>query len=408
MLKRITTKDLRLGMYIQSLEGSWLSHPFWKAGFVLRDAQQLDQLQRSGVAYCCVDEAKSIVLPADGLGPAVAPPTPVAAPPEPPPPAQPSGAKRVSMAGELAQATRVVERSRAAVTSMFSEVRMGQAIQAEQCQPLVQEIADSVQRNPSALISLARLKGRDDYTYMHSVAVCALMVALARQLGLSEEDTRAAGMAGLLHDVGKMAIPLAILNKPGKLTDDEFALMRSHPQRGHDWLLEGKGVPAGALDVCLNHHEKLDGSGYPNGLAAEAISLLARMGAVCDVYDAVTSLRPYKNPWDPAEAISRMARWQGTHFDPAVFRAFVMCVGIYPVGTLVRLQSTRLAVVVGHNPDAPTAPQVKVMYSTKSQMPLPQQLLDLAAPGCTDKIVGREQASDWGFTHLDDFWRDLA
>src|SRR5690606_37008692 len=149
----------------------------------------------------------------------------------------------------------------------------------------------------------------DEYTYMHSVAVCALMAALARTLGLNEAEQREAATAGLLHDVGKMAIPIEILNKPGRLTDDEFRLIMTHPDAGYVMLMRGGLVPNVALDVCLHHHEKFDGSGYPHGLQGDGISLQARMGALCDVYDAVTSDRPYKKGWNPAEAIHRMAQW---------------------------------------------------------------------------------------------------
>ncbi|MEZ4758150.1 MAG: HD domain-containing phosphohydrolase [Flavobacteriales bacterium] len=133
---------------------------------------------------------------------------------------------------------------------------------------------------PRRSSSLARLKTADDYTYMHSVAVCALMVALARQLGLSDAHTRTAGMAGLLHDLGKAAIPMAVLNKPGKLTDAEFTVVRSHPVEGYHMLKEGGGVEAAVLDACLHHHEKIDGTGYPDKLKGDKISLIARMAAI--------------------------------------------------------------------------------------------------------------------------------
>ena len=179
---------------------------------------------------------------------------------------------------------------------------MGKALDAANALPLVEEITDSVSRNPGALINLARLKTIDDYTFMHSVAVCALMVALAREMQLSDEDVRQAGLAGLLHDVGKMMIPLSILNKPGKLTDEEFDIIKSHPVAGYEMLLEGVGVGEIALDVCLHHHEKVDGSGYPHKLDADKITLFAKMGAVCDVYDAITSNRPYKAASRPVES----------------------------------------------------------------------------------------------------------
>jgi HD-GYP domain-containing protein (c-di-GMP phosphodiesterase class II) len=286
---------------------------------------------------------------------------------------------------------------------MFNESRLGHADDAEHCRPLVAEISESVYRNPGALVSLARLKSADEYSYMHSVAVCALMVALGRNLGLSEAQCREAGLAGLLHDMGKAVIPLEILNKPGKLSDEEFALMRTHPERGHALLQEGRGVSEAVLDVCLHHHEKMDGSGYPHRLSGEAFTLVARMGSVCDVYDAVTSNRPYKAGWDPAESIARMASWQG-HFDGAVFSAFVRSLGIYPTGSLVRLGSGRLAVVVEQNPQALTSPVVRVFFSTSSQLPIPPERLDLARS--TDRIVARESRSDWEAARLEGLWRD--
>jgi putative nucleotidyltransferase with HDIG domain len=306
------------------------------------------------------------------------------------------------MSEELARAAKILQKSKTVVTSLFGEARLGRAIDAEQCVPLVDEISSSVAGNPSALISLARLKTQDDYTYMHSVAVCALMVSLARQLEFDESQTREAGLAGLLHDVGKAAMPLDVLNKPDALTDEEFAVMRGHPSRGYEMLKEGAAVPASALDVALHHHEKMDGTGYPYRLAGEQISLLARMGAVCDVYDAITSNRPYKAAWDPASALARMAQWKG-HFDPTVFQAFVKCVGIYPVGTLVRLSSGKLAVVLEQNATALTAPTVKAFYSIKSQMPIPIQVLDLTRT--QEKIIGREDAAEWGVQMLTELWQ---
>jgi putative nucleotidyltransferase with HDIG domain len=406
MLKKIPVPQLRLGMHLHALEGSWLDHPFWKTKFVLRDQGELDKLMASGLQFCWIDSSKGLdVARAAPDAPDALAPSPPPAPPEVPPPAAPAVLTQASeMSHEVKRAAALVAKSKQAVVALFNEARLGNAVDADQCLPLVDEIAGSVWRNPGAMVSLARLKTHDDYTYMHSVAVCALMISLARQLGMDEAATREAGLAGLLHDMGKAVMPVDVLNKPGKLTDAEFKIMKSHPVRGYEMLREGGTASEGALDVCLHHHEKIDGSGYPHGLRGEQISMLAKMGAVCDVYDAITSNRPYKNGWDPAESVRKMAEWRGGHFDDIVFQAFVRSLGIYPVGSLVRMQSGRLAVVCEQNPESLVAPKVKVFFSTRSQLHIPPELLDLSSPSCTDRIAARESNAQWKFTHLDELW----
>ena len=179
--------------------------------------------------------------------------------------------------------------------------------------------------------------------------------------------------------------------------------MRRHPEEGVA-LLRQWGAAAEVIDVCLHHHEKFDGSGYPRGLAGTQISLLSRIAAVCDVYDAVSSTRPYKPAWSPAEAIRRMAEWKG-HFDPQVFQAFVKTLGIYPIGSLVRLSNEQLAVVVEQHPDSLLTPRVRVFFSARSRTPLPQRLLDLARPPADERIVRREDPEEWGFRNLERLWQ---
>lgn len=402
MLKRIAVADLRVGMYIQSFCGAWTDHPFWTSKFLLDSDKDLQRIRASGVTELWIDASKGLDIE-QGQGSVSQEEAAAEAEARLLAIAQPGAPQACSLEEELNRAAKLCARSKQAVMAMFGDVRMGQALHFEAAESLVEDITQSVMRHPNALISLARLKHADEYTYMHSVAVCALMIALARQMGLADAQVKDAGLAGLLHDVGKMAIPGAVLNKPGKLTDAEFSRVRQHPEAGGKILLASKQVNALVLDVCLHHHEKVDGTGYPHRLAGEQISLFARMGAVCDVYDAVTSNRPYKKGWDPAESIRRMAEWKG-HFDAVIFQAFVKTVGIYPTGSLVRLESGRLGMVLDQNGASLLTPRVKVFFSSRSKTPIPQEVIDLARSAGRDKIVGRESAADWGFRNLDELW----
>lgn len=412
MHKRIAVSQLRLGMYIHEFCGSWMEHPFWRTAFLLDDPDDLRRIIDCGITEVWIDTARGLDVAAGEEGSAATEQSAAAEVNRALLAAASAGSqpvKRLSLAEEAARAARICAAARTAVSEMFHEARLGKAIDSARSIALVEEISGSVQRNPGAIISLARLKNRDEYTYMHSVAVCALMIGLARELGLDEQQTRDAGQAGLLHDVGKMMIPDSILNKPGKLTDDEFARMREHPAEGHR-LLSKASTPICdvAMDVCLHHHEKTDGSGYPHRLVDAQISLFAKMGAICDVYDAITSNRPYKAGWNPAESLRKMAEWCKGHFDPKLFHAFVKCVGIYPVGSLVRLQSGRLAVVIEQHEEALLTPRVRAFFSTRSNARIPPEIIDLARPGCADKVIGAEDPEKWRFPDLEALWMNAA
>ena len=389
-------------MHLHELCGSWMDHPFWRSKFTLTDPEDIRRILESGIVEVWIDTDKGLDVPEAAKAETEESATDLLMKAEVAQHLKATGP--ASMSEELQRAAMICAKAKKAVVSMFQEVRMGNAISAGAAGELVEEISSSVLRNPGALISLARLKTADDYTYMHSVAVCALMVSLARQLGLDENEVREAGMAGLLHDLGKALMPMAVLNKPGKLTDDEFRIIKGHPVEGHRLLVEGKTYSDIVLDVCLHHHEKVDGSGYPDRLGGDSISLFAKMGAVCDVYDAITSNRPYKAGWGPAESLRKMTEWSKGHFDERVFQAFIKSIGIYPVGSLVMLSSSRLAVVVEQSEKSLLAPRVKVFFSTKSQTYIVPELIDLSRPSATEKITSHEDAAKWGIKNLDELW----
>lgn len=396
MLKKIAIAQVRIGMFVESVEGPWLKHSLWKSRFLIENSETLARVRDCGASECWIDVSR-------GADAVVAQSASARAPGVSRVAEQRKPMRRRSMADELQNAAHVINRSKATMTALFEEARMGRAIEAAACAPLVNDIVESIDRNATALISLSRLKSADEYTYMHSVSVCALMVALGRQLGLDDAACRDAGLAGLLHDLGKAKMPPEIINKPGKLSDDEFSVIKSHPVRGHEMLLESGVDNERVLDVCRHHHERVDGQGYPDKLTADELSLIARMSAVCDVYDAVTSNRPYKAGWDPADAIAQMASWKG-HFDQKVLQTFIKAIGIYPTGSLVRMSSGKLAVVVEQNPRKLTAPKVKVFFSTNSGLPLTPKLIDLSESHVREKIVAREPPENWSFGYLNDLW----
>ncbi|MFN3964845.1 HD-GYP domain-containing protein [Silanimonas lenta] len=422
MIKAVPIDRVRPGMWFHRLGGSGYHHAFVKNGFLL-EARDIELLAQGGIEELLIDTTKGLDVeeaPAVAPGPVSPPPDELAPPPEPapaavapppaetvPPPAAPPAAPlepRTSMDLEMQRARQIREEARAQVVALFNDARLGRAIQPEAVMPLVEQVNDSVARHPDALLSVLRLKTHDEYTYLHSVAVCALMVALGRRLGLPEAQVRDAGAAGMLHDIGKAAMPLSVLNKPGALTDEEFRIMKSHPERGFEMLKQAGTASEAVLDVALHHHEKFDGTGYPHRLQGEDIALMARMGAVCDVYDAITSNRPYKRAWGPAESLQRMISWKG-HFDERVLKAFIRSVGIYPVGALVRLESDRLAVVLEQGEGSLLTPRVRVFFNARKREPVFIKDLDLSAPDCGDRIVGLESAEKWNFPNLDRLWQ---
>jgi putative nucleotidyltransferase with HDIG domain len=404
-LKRVAIADLKVGMFVEEICGAWVDHPFWRTRFMVRTPDELERLRASGIKGFWINPKKGLDAP-DHAAEAARRAQVEAEVKEKleayarsargtPTPAE-------ALAAELRQAARMLHDSREKVCGMFDAARLGRLTNLEAARGITSQITASVERHPFALLNLARLKRADDYTYMHSVAVAALMTGLARQLGMDSLGVDEAAMAGLLHDVGKARVPLAILNKEGALDEGEWSQMRDHPAVGAAMLETAEGISPAVLDAVRYHHEKYDGSGYLEGLAGEAIPLLARMACTCDVYDAITSDRPYKPGWHPTVAVRKMAEWTG-HFDERIFQAFVKTVGIYPLGSLVRLRSQRLAVVVGHDPAHLLQPTVRVFFSLRSQVYIEPETIDLMRdPG--ERIVSCENPQAHGVHDLEDLW----
>lgn len=394
MLRRIERDQVRLGMFIHAFEGAWTRHPFWLPRFRLTEPADLASILDSDVPGVVIDEARGVPL-------SPGPTTPAASPgngsgPPPPPPRRSSLAVEAarSFAEEREQAARLVSHSTREMKRLFASAHAGAGLELEAFTPLVTEVLASVSRNPFALVAITRLKKRDEYTYVHSLAVSALMTSFARTLGMGEAEVFELGLAGLLHDIGKMIVPERILRKPDSLTDEEFALVRTHPEQGYLLLSQNPATQPVILDVCRHHHERVDGSGYPLRLKGSEISRAARIAAICDVYDALTSDRAYKRAWTPQDAVARMAEWTG-HFDRGLLVAFMKAVGVFPPGMLVRLRSNRLGVVLPNGRRA-SRPSVRAFYCCREKTALPIADVVVGDDLAHDAIVGEEYALDWG------------
>ena len=393
MIKLIPVTRLQAGMYVHDLNCGWLQHGFVRNRFLVASADDVRKVREIGVTEIYVDTGRG--LDPDALP---APDAPESAPEPGPQHTAPAPAEAPAV-HTPAKAASSFERARALhreanqiVRDMLGDIRLGKQIEMEKVEPLVGRIVDSIFTQQDALLPLARLKQHDNYTFQHSVSVCALMTAFARTLGVSRETIHEIAVGALLHDVGKARVPDEILNKPGKLTDAEFERMKSHVVQSKLILMATPGISPIPLEVAAQHHERFDGSGYPNRLAGDAISLYGRMAAIVDVYDAITSERVYHKGMPPTEALRKLLEWSSNHFEPRLVQAFIRSVGIYPTGALVRLESKRLAVVQAQHADKPTLPRVKVIFHTAGHYLQPE---DLDLRRSQDRIVGHEDFAAW-------------
>ncbi len=396
MIKKINIEDIRMGMYVHDLNCSWMEHGFLRNQFLLKTEAGVEQIRRAGIREFYIDTDKGLDQPSapseaevisdleDGLVDAAR-----------------KGAGRtgpVPLAEERIQAKRIHNEAIRVVSGLMEDARLGQQIDLERARPVIGEMVGSIFRNQNALMGLARIRHMDRYTFEHSVNVSVLMVSFARSLELEQKLIQEIGMGALLHDIGKIKVPQEILNKPGRLTEDEFAVMRSHVVHSRDTLAVVPGLPAAALAVAAEHHERVDGSGYPDGKAGDAITLYGRMSAIVDVYDAITSDRVYHKGMEPHEALRKLLEWSSHHFEPQLVRQFIRCVGIYPVGALVLLQSGRLGVVVETGRKELPQPVVRVVMDAKQRRYLTVEDVDLARPrkGKNDSILNAESPQRWG------------
>lgn len=391
MLKRIDVNLLKPGMYIHDLNCAWLDHPFLTNSFAVRNVDTVARILGLGIHEVYIDTERGDDVPSGKLLADInadiesrlqeivrqTPDRPIV----------------VDVMDEKVRALRLHEEASHSMRNMMEGSRFGVHIDVEGIVPTVEGIIDSIFRNQDALLPLSQLKKPDEYTFHHSVSVCALLVAYGRSMKLPKEALRDLALGGILHDIGNSNISDSLINKPGKLSDDEFVAMKAHVSEGIKLVSGIKGLSPIVLQVITEHHERLDGSGYPAGKAGKEISLYGQMAAIVDVYDAISSNRPYHRGMSPTQALKKLLEWSDHHFDPQLVHSFIRAIGIYPSGTLVKLESNRMGIVLEQNTGKLLEPVVKVFYHAGRQHYIPPEEIDLSKG--TDRVDSVERFEKW-------------
>ncbi len=391
--------DLEVGMYVSALDRPWLETPFLVQGFFISSRDDVDELARY-CRYVYVDPGRR--RPGDPIRSIAATPLrSVAAPAarrEAPPSGVPKFVPRSSSIGaalfphrklrryqdqhdlqqELARARQACADLESTMRGIEQAYARSQTLQLDGINETVRPLIDSMLRNPEACIWLAGMPSEQSYTHRHAVCCAIWAVALGRQLGLPALDLHKLAVGALLFDIGKLRLPVGLLEKRERLTRGEFELVRSHVLFGIEMMQEAGISTRSTLEMVESHHERHGGHGYPRGLQGEEIPVFARIAAIVDCYDAITSARPYVKALSPSAAVQKMYAWRDIDFQAELVEEFIQAVGLYPAGTLVELSSGEVAVVFAGYRTRRLRPQVLlVLDAAKRRLPEPR-LLDLS------------------------------
>lgn len=374
---QLPVSGLKIGMYVRELDRPWLETPFILQGFPIRSVADIEEIAKH-CEWVVVEVGEEVWQPGQER---TLPDTPM--------PRTPAYTPSTTRKAELGTAQRTHQNARLLTRSFMDDVRLGRGIDIKEVKATVSECVRSILRNPDAMQWMAKLRSKDEYTSEHSLNVGLLAIAFGRHLGASEEDLNKLGLAGMLHDVGKMQTPRDILLKDSSLTDEEFQLMKMHTQHGRDILLAHRNIYHGTIDVAYGHHENLDGSGYPRGIKSGGITDFTRIVALCDVYDAITSDRSYKRGASSLNALKIIQDQTGKKFDSRLAQEFVDCIGLYPPGSVVELHTGEMGIVISTNHRHRHLPKVMIVRNADKQ-PCPERVRNLekvAAAGATEQLI---------------------
>ncbi len=391
MIKKINTSQLKPGMFIHDMNCGWFDHPFLNSRIKVNTDKAIEKIIDHGVREVYIDTDKGMDVsdaPSKeevsreidaGINKIVEP--------------QISRPKRVPLREEINKAKEVKKEAKKTVETLMNDVRLGKQIEVEKVDRVVEQMIESIFRNNDALTSLGRIKSVDEYTFMHSVSVGVLMISFGKHLGFDYELIKQIGVGGLLHDVGKVNVPVDILTSINKLTEEEFIEARKHVKEGRTILENTPSMHTNSIMVAAHHHERVDGTGYPDRLSGDSINIYGQMAAIADVYDAMTSQRCYQQQFQPTETLKKLYEWGGA-YNPELVQKFIRCVGIYPVGSLVRLESGLLGVVLEHGESSLIHPVVRIIYDTKREKLIMPRVIDLSLQD-SDKVACHEDPEAW-------------
>lgn len=400
-LRKVAVDQLRPGMYIHDLQTRWFDHPFWRTRFLIENDRTIERLREGAITEVIIDTQCGLDL--DDI--------------TPPPPGADDRQRFAAQDQRFREAAEQrVARARNSVSieeerwrvqflkrdalltvhDLMEDIRLGHSMDIRRAEPVIDKMIASVLRHPDALIPLLHVKDYENYSYQHALSVAATAIAFGATLGLDEETLRQTAMGALLQDIGKARIPEDILQKPDRLTAFEMRWIRRHVDESQAILEDSPGITDLMLEIVTNHHERIDGTGYPHAVAGDSIPLHAQMTSIVDVYDALTSDRPFQQRTEPTYALRQLYGMADSHFHEDLLQAFVRTVGIYPVGSLVRLENGCLAVVLEENRDNLLKPRVQVMYDSRERRYLRPYVLDLGRRLDPPAIVGVESFAYWG------------
>jgi len=370
MRKTIPVAELQFGMYVAELDRPWTDTPFRFQGFVLETAEQLETLKKfCKVVHVDPDRAEVVArLPDQTIGP-VRSAVDLS---------RTGKTKHVEQAPIEQEFGRAVSSHAASDKAMLESIvalRAGRTLDAQRVNEAVSGLTQSVLRNPDAMLLYTQLQEKGNYTQSHALDVSVYMTAFGRFLEMPHEDIALLGHLGLLQDVGKVRLPNELIEKRDRLTPEEFELAKKHVEYSAEILREAAGLPADLPELALLHHERHDGSGYPNKLRGKAIGLVGSIAAIVDSFDALTARRPYAEPVAPSTALSMLYKWRGTFFDPFLVEQFIRCIGIFPIGSVVELNSGESGIVIAQNR---LQPRVMVVRDAGGNPIKPQKLIDLS------------------------------